>query len=34
VGNEKCKDCKRLEEENTRLKNLLNQHGIIWEEPA
>jgi len=34
VGNEKCKDCKRLEEENTRLKKLLTQHGIIWEEPA
>lgn len=34
VGNEKCKDCKRLEEENTRLKKLLTRHGIAWEEPV
>ncbi len=28
-----CPNCRRLEEENARLKKLLASHGIVWEEP-
>lgn len=32
VENDNCKNCMRREEENSRLKKLLTQYGITWEE--